>query len=247
MDLAAAQHADDVHGLAARLDDLGADLHADLVDHAQDVALGHRGVRPHDEIRPAQDVEVDGVVGHVEGRVEQLAQLLGRGRRIDVEDRVAGLGRGHVVRLRADAADARGDVRHLLHAAALGELLEPAQLGDHHVRVGHVARIVQKDVNPAVAFQAGDRINADLLHIFLLFATDCTNFRPRHSCIVDLCRLHSRRHLRLSGFVGAKHRAPTNILTFFCSWTLAVPIAPCPMRFFLSWERWSSDDGRPKR
>ena len=68
------------------------------------------------------------------------------------------------MRLRADAADPRGDVRQLLHPAALGELLEPPQLGDDHVSVGHVSRIVQKDVDPPVPFQAGDGINADLLH-----------------------------------------------------------------------------------
>ena len=94
VDLPSSQHADDVHGLAARLDDLGPGLHADLVDHPQDIALGHRGIRPHDEIRPAQDVEMDRVVGHVESRVKKLAQLLGRGRGIDVEDRVAGFRRG---------------------------------------------------------------------------------------------------------------------------------------------------------
>ena len=143
------------------------DLHAHLVDHAQDVALGHRGIRPHDEIRPAQDVKMDRVVGHVESRVKELAQLLGRGRGIHVEDRVAGFRRGQVVRFRADAADPRGDVRQLLHAAALGKLLESAQLGDDHVSVGHFSRIVQKDVDPSMTFQAGDGVDTDLLHNLL--------------------------------------------------------------------------------
>ena len=145
-------------------DDLLAHLHADLVDQAQDVALGGRGVRPQDEVGRGQDVEVDGVVGDVEGGVEQLAQLFARRRHLDVVDRVAGLGRGHVVRLGADAADARRDARHLLHGPALGELLKAAQLGDEQVGVGDVAFLVEKDVDLAVAFQAGDRVNADLLH-----------------------------------------------------------------------------------
>ena len=148
-------------------DHLGADFHAHLVDHAQDVALGDRRIRPQDKVGRAQDVKVDRVVGDVEGGVEQLAQLLGGGRRVNVKDGIARLGRGHVVRLRADAADARRDVGQLFHAPALGELFEPAQLGDHQVSVGDVALVVEKDVNLPVAFQPGDGINADFFHATL--------------------------------------------------------------------------------
>jgi len=165
MHLASAQHADDVHRLPAARDDPATDLHANLVDHAQDVALGDRRIRPHDEVRRAQDVEVDGVIRDVERGVEQLAQLLSRRRRIYVPERIARLGRGQVVRLGAHAADARGDVYHLLRAAPFRELLEPAQLRDDQVRVGDIAFVVEKDVNLPVAFQPGDGINADFLHI----------------------------------------------------------------------------------
>ena len=67
MDLAPADHLD--HGVAvlAHLDDLAADFQPDLVDDAQDVALGNRGIRPHDEVRAAQGIEMGGVVGAVEG------------------------------------------------------------------------------------------------------------------------------------------------------------------------------------
>ena len=163
MDLAPADHLDHVVAVLARLDDLAADFQADLVDHAQDVALGHRGIRTHDEIRAAQGVEVGGVVGDVEGAVEQLAQHLGGARRVDVIDRVGGLGGGHVMRLRADAADAVGEQRHLFHRAADAEPLEAAQLGDLEVGVGHVALVVQEDLDLAVAFQAGDGIDRDSL------------------------------------------------------------------------------------
>ena len=92
-----------------------------------------------DEVRPAQGVEVRRVVGGVEDAVEQLAELLGRRRRIDVEHGVQGLGGRHVVGLGADAADAGRQVRHVLGRPAHAELLEAAQLGDLQVGVGHVA------------------------------------------------------------------------------------------------------------
>jgi len=107
-------------------DDLAAKLHADLMDQAQDVALGGWCVRPQDEVGRGKDIEVDSMVGIVERGVEQLAQFLARRGQFDVVDRVAGLGRGHMMRLRADAADARRDARHFFHGPAFGELFKPA-------------------------------------------------------------------------------------------------------------------------
>ena len=67
MDGLAAQHAHDVHGLAAVGDDAAADLHADLVDQAQDVAFGRVCIWPQDEVGRGEDVEMHGVIGDVEG------------------------------------------------------------------------------------------------------------------------------------------------------------------------------------
>jgi hypothetical protein len=178
MDLAAA---DDLHrGVAvlARLDHLAADLQADLADDAQDVALGHRGVRPHDEVRAAQDEEVGGVVGEEEGGVEQLAQLAPGGRRRQAVDRVGGLGGGHVMGLRADAADAVGQHRHFLHRAAHAEALEAAQFRHLQVGVGDVAGVVQEDLDLAVAFQAGQGIDADALHVGSFGAVGMVGYGP---------------------------------------------------------------------
>jgi hypothetical protein len=117
---------------------------------------------------------VGGVVGDVEGAVQQLAQFLGRRRRVYVIDRVGGFGGGHVVRLRAHAADAVGEQRHLLHRPAHGEPLEPAQLRDLEVRIGDVALLVQEDLDLAVSFQPGDRINASCI---VPSTSLCTNAR----------------------------------------------------------------------
>ena len=116
------------------------------------------------EIRPAQGVEVRRVVGGVEDAVEQLAELLGRRRRIDVEHGVQGLGGRHVMGLGADAADPRRQVRHVLGRPAHAELLEAAQLRDLQVGVGHVALVVQEDVDLAVAFEPGDGVDGNTLH-----------------------------------------------------------------------------------
>ena len=139
MHAAAAHHLDQGVAVVPHLQDVLGHVHADLGHHAQDVSLGRRGGRADDEIGPAQGVEVRRVVGGVEDAVEQLAELLGRRRRIDVEHRVEGLGGGQVMRLGADAADAGRQVRHVLGRPADAKLLEAAQLGNLQIGVGHVA------------------------------------------------------------------------------------------------------------
>ena len=130
MDGPAAHELDQGVAVAAHLEHLAGDVHADLLDHAEDVALGGRGGGADDEIRPAQGVKMRGVVGRVEDAVEQLAEFFGRRRRIDVEHGVQGLGGRHVVGLGADAADAGGQVGHVLGRPPHAELLEAAQLGN---------------------------------------------------------------------------------------------------------------------
>jgi hypothetical protein len=68
----AAHHLDELMAGAPHADDLAADFDADLVDDAEDVALGRRGVRAHDEVRPAQGVKMGGVVGDIEDDVKKL-------------------------------------------------------------------------------------------------------------------------------------------------------------------------------
>ncbi len=164
VDMASAQHLDDVMVAHTGVDDLLADLHPHLVDHAQDVALGLGRIRADHKVRSAQGIEVGGVVGDVEGHVEKLPQLLHRGRWLDMIEGVQSLGGGHVVGLWADAADTVGDAGHLLGGTAHAELLEAPQFGDLEVGVGHIALFVQEDLDLAVAFQTCDGIDCDSFH-----------------------------------------------------------------------------------
>jgi hypothetical protein len=146
---------------AAHGDDLLADLDADLGDDAQHVALGGGRGRSDDEIRAAEKVEVQRVVLGHEGRVDQLADLPAGGRGRDLIQVVERLGGGHVVGGGADAADARGDLRHVLGRTALGEFLEAAQLG--HLKEGalDLPRVVEEDIDFAVALEARDGVDGD--------------------------------------------------------------------------------------
>ena len=141
-----------------------ADLGPDLLDHAEDVALGLGGIGSHDQVGPAEHVEVRGVVGDVERVVEQLAQHAPGSRRGNAVDRVGRLGRGHVMGLRADAADAVGQRRHVLDRSAHAERLEATQLRDLEIGVLDVTGIVEEDLDLAVTLQARDGIDGDACH-----------------------------------------------------------------------------------
>ncbi len=127
-----------------------------------------RGVGAHDEIGPAQDIKMRGMVGDIKGAVKQLAYLFGGAGRLGMEHIVQRLGGGHVVRFGADAADALGDLGHILDRAAFAELLEAAQLGYLQVDVGHAAVVIEEDGYLAVSFQPGDGVDGYLFHGLIL-------------------------------------------------------------------------------
>ena len=162
MDRLARHRGHQVAQLLADADHLLADLEAHLVDDAEDVPLGRRRIRADDEIGPAEEEEVQRVVFDHEGVVEELADLPAGGRRVHLVEVVEGLRRGHVVGHRADAADARGDLRHVLDAPPLDELLEAAQL--RHLEVGAVdaAVVIEEDVDPAVSLEPCHGVDEDL-------------------------------------------------------------------------------------
>ncbi len=192
MDLAPAEHLDDRVAVLAHGNDLAANFQADLVDHPQDVALGHRRIGPHDEVRPGQDVEGGGVVGDEEGAVKQLAQQLGGAGRIDVVDRVRRLDSRHVMGFGAHTADAAGDDRHLFDRPADGKLLEAAQLRDLEVGALDAAGVVQEDLDLAVPFQAGYRVDRDMGHAILLIYVS-QNFAWRAHAPLRVSRSGSMR------------------------------------------------------
>ena len=158
MHLPAADHLDHVVTILAHLDDLAADFQPNLVDHAEDIAFRNRRIGTHYKVRSAECVEVCGVVGAVERHVEKFAQHFCGEWRVDVIDRIRSLCRRHVVRLGAYAADAVGQQRHLFDGTPDNEPFESAQFGDLEIRVGDVAVIVQKDLDLAVTFKAGDGV-----------------------------------------------------------------------------------------
>jgi len=67
-----------------------------------------------------------------------------------------------VVRGGADAADAAGELGHVLGGTAAGEHLEAAQLGHLEVGAFDVALAIEVDVDLAVAFEARDRVDRDV-------------------------------------------------------------------------------------
>ncbi len=93
------------------------------------------------------------------GVIDQFANLA-RGRsRLNLVKIIQGLGRGHVVGGRANPADAAGDLRHVLRGPAQAEDLEAAQFRDLQVSAFHLALVIQENINFAVAFQPGNRVN----------------------------------------------------------------------------------------
>ncbi len=174
--------------LSAHRDDLLAGLHADLADHAEHVALGGGRCRTDHEVRPAQEVEVQRVVLDHERGVDQFADLPGRGSGLHLVDSIHGLGGCHVVRGRADATDARSDLRHVFHGPPFGELLEAAQF--RHLEVGpfHLPLFVEENVDLPVALQPRDRVDRN---------TSRGAFLQRTSDVASIFFLTSREAGRL--------------------------------------------------
>ena len=129
---------------------------------AEDVARRGVGVGAEHEVGGGQGVEVGDVAVDVVRVVVHVAQLVGERRDLVAEAAVDGLGAGHVVARRADAADAGHDARQLLDRPADDEALEAAQLGDLEERVLDGSVVVEEDLDLAVALEPGDRVDADL-------------------------------------------------------------------------------------
>ena len=162
-----ANQGDDALGSLAQLDHLLSGFETYFSHHAQDISLGRGRVGTHNKIRSAQGVEVQGMIAHKEGRIQEFAKLLRGGRRLHVEYGVASLDAGHVVRLRANAADSSSDARHFLDRAPHTELLEAPQLRHLKIGVRDLAVVIEEDSNLPVAFQPRHWIYQDFSHLSL--------------------------------------------------------------------------------
>src|SRR5271165_4568091 len=96
--------------------------------------------------------------------MDDLAQQTRCLRNTHRHDGVARFRRGQLVADGANAADARGDPRHLVKWAALRELFKTADLCHLEPRVSHVARVVQLNGDLGVPFETAYRFNRDALH-----------------------------------------------------------------------------------
>ena len=110
------------------------------------------------EVEPAQRVALD-ELAEVED-APQVGRGLGNAHR---QQLVAGLGRGQDVAHRADAADARGQRRHLEVRPADHELLESADLGHLEPGLRDPASLVEQQGDAGVALDTGDGFDDDPL------------------------------------------------------------------------------------
>ncbi len=164
VDPAPAEQLGDLVRLLAHADDLACELGTHGPDDAEDVAIGRRSVRSHDEVRASEREEVRSVVAGHERVVLQPSRELRGDRDLEPVDGVGCLGGRGVMRLGAHAADALSDQRQLLHGPSLEELLEAAKLRDDQEGRVDRARLVQVQVDAAVALEPRDGIDADPPH-----------------------------------------------------------------------------------
>jgi hypothetical protein len=103
------------------------------------------------------------------GRIKKLPKLFGRPRRISLINGIYGLTRGQMVCPRSDATDPRDDPGKDFHGSSQAEDLESSQFRDLEVSIFHIPLVVQKNLDLAVSFQSGDRINRYRFHRNLFF------------------------------------------------------------------------------
>ena len=135
-----------------------------LLDHAQHVARGGIGIEAQQQVGRGEMEEAERVRLDELAAVQQLAQQDRGFRNLHRHDRVAGLHRRQQMAHRANAADARGDPRHLVERPAFAELLEAAHLRHVKLRAGDAALVVEIDGDLGVSLDAGHDVDGNLLH-----------------------------------------------------------------------------------
>jgi hypothetical protein len=142
-----------------------------VLDHADDVAPRRIGVEAEQHVGRGEMKEAQRMRLRDLAAMQQLPQLRRGRRNANAHDGVAGLDRGEQMADRANAADARGDRRHLVEGPPLGEFLEAANLRDVERRLGDLAFVVKMDRDLGVTLDARDGVDDDGPHDGLLSQT----------------------------------------------------------------------------
>ena len=130
--------------------------------HADDVALRDVGTEAEQQVGRGQVEEVQRVALNDLAVMHQPADAVGSlGHRPAADHAVQRLGRGQVVRDRADAAQALHHHRHLPVGPADDELLEAAELDDVQAHLLQTLLVVEQQRDLAMAFDARDRVDHD--------------------------------------------------------------------------------------
>ena len=143
--------ADDAKQIVADLLHAQAHLHG----RTQGRVRGHAdGAFVAQKIGRVEEIDVQGVALDPFCAVEQPPQRPDLGRDLDAQDLLHGVGGAHLIGHRADAADARGDVRRFHVEPPLQEGLEkPGRLEDLQLQMLDLA-ILDDDIQRALAFHA---------------------------------------------------------------------------------------------
>src|SRR5208337_5286852 len=122
------------------------------------------------EIRRVQKVDVQGVALNPFATIKQTAQGTNLGRRSNSQGGFEGVHRAHLVGHGADAADAGYNIGDFLKVTTAKEgFEEPRRLENVYFNFAKFPAL-RPDVNPALAFNAGQIFNLDCLFTVRVFA-----------------------------------------------------------------------------
>ena len=137
------------------------------------------GVGTDDKVGGRQKVKIEDFVAHVSDALHQAAQFH-RGRwRCNAETAIRRLAGDQVMGPGADAADMADRPGHLLYGPTFAKFFKAAEGLDMNLGIGNIARIIQGDGYPAVAFDPGYWLNIDdLAHAFHLLISPVAPAAP---------------------------------------------------------------------
>jgi hypothetical protein len=124
-------------------------------------------------------------------QVHHPPQLFTRDRDAHGQDFVAGFCRSQQVTHGANATDAGGNARHFPHGPAFAEFFKSAKFNHMKVGIFNLSRIIQKQGDFGMTFNAGDRINNQFrTHNARIISEDYRSPMGLFS-IADFCQIKS--------------------------------------------------------